>query len=75
MRGTIEGKKDVILDTAGDANPAEQPAFEVNPGGSNTLQSRNSESTEALRASFIEAMVRALADGSAPRLAQSRSWV
>jgi hypothetical protein len=72
MRGTVEGKEDVILDATGTRNPARQSAFEVNPGGSNTLQSKDPESTETLRASFIEALVGALADGSAPRLTQSR---
>jgi hypothetical protein len=75
MRGIIEGKADVVLDAAAAAEPAVQPTFEVDAGGSNTLQSRDSESTETLRARFIEATVRAMGEGSGPRPSQSRSWL
>jgi hypothetical protein len=49
-----------------------QPAFEIGQSGSHTLQSRDFEDPETLRTSLIEALVEALADGSAPRLTQSR---
>jgi hypothetical protein len=74
MRGTIGGKRDVIPAATATANPVAQPALEVKPGGSNTLQSKDPEATEALRAGFVEATAGALADGSAPRLGRSRSW-
>ena len=46
MRGTIAGKRDVIVDAAPEVNPAVQPAFEINQSGSHTLQSRDFEDTQ-----------------------------
>ena len=45
MRGTIGGKGAVIMDAGARVNPAVEPAFEVDPNGSHTLQSRDSEGT------------------------------
>jgi hypothetical protein len=73
VRGTVGGKGAVITDAGTRVNPAVEPAFEVNPSGSHTLQSRDSEYTETLRTRLIEATVRAIAAGSAPRLQRSRS--
>jgi hypothetical protein len=75
MRGTIAGKGDVILDAAPELNSTVQPAFEINECGSHTLQSRDFEDTKGLRASLIEATVQAIAEGSGPRLRQSRLWL
>jgi hypothetical protein len=72
VRGTIGGKGNVITDAATHASPSVQPAFEIGQSGSHTLQSRDFEDPETLRARLIEAIVKAIADGSGPRLAQSR---
>jgi hypothetical protein len=72
VRGTIAGKENVITDAATQASRSVQPAFEIGGSGSHTLQSRDFEDPETLRTRLIEAIVEALADGSAPRLAQSR---
>ena len=74
MRGTIAGKRDVIVDAAPEVNATLQPAFEINQSGSHTLQSRDFEDAQDLRARLIEATVQALADGSGPRLPRSRLW-
>jgi hypothetical protein len=73
MRGIIGGKTDIVSSAATEANSAVAPTFDVRPGGSNTLQSRDSEATEARRAAVPKATVSALAQGSDPRLYQSRS--
>jgi hypothetical protein len=73
VRGTIAGKGDVVMDSGTGVNRAMESPFEVNLDGSNTLRSRDSDSPEALRASFIKAALGTIAHGSAPRLAQSRS--
>jgi hypothetical protein len=75
MRGTIAGKRDVIVDAAAEAKPTAQPAFEINQSGSHTLQSRNFAKPQDLRARLIEATFEAIADGSGPRLPKSRLWV
>jgi hypothetical protein len=72
MRGTIAGKGEAVVDSAAEVNPTAQAAFEINQNGSHTLQSRDFEDAEALRASLIRATVEAIADGSGPRLKQSR---
>jgi hypothetical protein len=72
MRGTVAGKKDVIVDAAATENSAVQPAFAIDQNGSHTLQSRDFDDTQGLRARLIEAAVQALADASGPRLHQSR---
>jgi hypothetical protein len=72
MRGTIAGKRDVIVDAAPGVNPTMQPAFEANQSGSHTLQSRDFEDPETLRTRLIEATVKAVAEGSGPRLKRSR---
>jgi hypothetical protein len=74
MRGISAGKKDLIMDAAPEVNPAMQPAFEINQSGSHTLQSRDFEDPETLRTSLIEAAVKAVAEGSGPRLQRSRLW-
>jgi hypothetical protein len=68
MRGTIAGKRDVVVDAAPDVSAAAQPAFEVKQSGSHTLQSRGFAESTDLRARLIEATVQAIADGSGPRL-------
>jgi hypothetical protein len=73
MRGTIGGKRNAVTDAVAGVNRAMEPPFEVSLGGSNTLQGTDSEAPESLRASFIEATVKAIADGSGPRLDRSRS--
>jgi hypothetical protein len=72
MRGTIAGKRDVIVDATPEAHPATQSAFEINQSGSHTLQSRDFGDTRDLRARLIDATVQAIADGSGPRLRRSR---
>jgi hypothetical protein len=74
MRGTIAGKRDVIMDAAPKVNATLQPAFEIKQSGSHTLQSRDFDDAPDLRARLIEATVQALADSSDPRLSQSRLW-
>jgi hypothetical protein len=74
MRGTIAGKAEVIVDAAAEVNPAVRPAFQIDQSGSHTLQSRDFEDPEILRARLIEATVEAVADGSGPRLCRSRLW-
>ena len=64
-----------MIDAGMRVNSALDPAHEINRSGSHTLQKRDREQAEALRASLIEATVEALADGTDPRLAGSRSWV
>jgi hypothetical protein len=49
-----------------------QSAYELSESGSHTLQSRDFEDAEALRARLIEAAVEAVAAGSDPRLTRSR---
>jgi hypothetical protein len=73
MRGTFAGKAGVVVDAAAEVNPPVQPAFEINQRGSHTLQSRDFEDPETLRARLIEATVQAIADGNGPRLTRSRS--
>jgi hypothetical protein len=72
MRGTIAGKAGVVVDAPAEVNPAVQPAFEINQRGSHTLQSRDFEGTQDLRARLIDATVQAIADGNGPRLRRSR---
>jgi hypothetical protein len=72
VRGINEGKGDVIVDAALQVNSGAQRAYEVNQSGSHTLQSRDFEDREALRARLIEATVEAIAEGSDPRLNGSR---
>jgi hypothetical protein len=60
------------MDAAVDVNSAVQHGYELHQGGSHTLQSREFEDTETLRARLIEATVQAIADGSGPRLRRSR---
>jgi hypothetical protein len=60
------------MDAAVDVNSAVQHGYELNQRGSHTLQSRDCEDTETLRARLIEATVQAIADGSGPRLGRSR---
>jgi hypothetical protein len=73
MRGTFAGKGDVIMDAAPGVNPTMQPAFEISQSGSHTLQCRDFEDLETLRTRLIEATVKAVAEGSSPRLQRSRS--
>jgi hypothetical protein len=49
-----------------------QHGYDLNQSGSHTLQSRDFEDTETLRAKLINATVQAIADGSDPRLVRSR---
>jgi hypothetical protein len=72
MRGTIAGKRDVVVDTAPEVNGALEPAFEINQSGSHTLQSMDFEDAQDLRARLIDATVNAIAHGSGPRLVRSR---
>jgi hypothetical protein len=72
MRGTIAGKRDVIVDAGPNVNPAMQRAFEINQSGSHTLQSRDFKDPETLRTRLIEATVQAIAEASGPRLKRSR---
>jgi hypothetical protein len=75
MRGTIAGKRDAIVDAAPDVNATVQPPFEINQSGSHTLQSRDFAATQDVRSRLIEATVKAIADGSGPRLHRSRLWL
>ncbi len=50
-------------------NRALARSYDVAPGSSNTLQSREREHPETLRSRLIEATVVAIAGGSDPRLA------
>jgi hypothetical protein len=72
MRGTFEGKRDLTMDAGAQVNPAVDPGYEITRNGSHTLQHRDSEDTETLRARLIEATVQAIAEGSGPRLDGSR---
>jgi hypothetical protein len=72
VRGTIRGKRDVIMDAAVRVNPAVHPANGVSQSLSHTLQRRDSESIASLRARLIDATVEALSEGSAPRLCRTR---
>jgi hypothetical protein len=60
------------MDAAVDVSSAVQPGYELNQSGSHTLQNRDFEDPETLRARLIEATVQAITDGSGPRLAKSR---
>jgi hypothetical protein len=75
MRGIIGGKPDVTLEAAMATRAPVPRAFEINSRGSNTLQSRDFEDAECVRARLIEATVEAIAHGSSPRLRQSRLWL
>jgi hypothetical protein len=70
-----EGKGELTVDATSRLNCAVQPSFELSQRGSHTLQSRDRVRDETLRARLIEATVEAIADGSDPRLATSRSWL
>ena len=74
MRGTIGGKGDARWTQECELIALSSPHFEVIPESSHTLQNRDREQPEALRARLIEATVEAVAGGSAPRLCSSRSW-
>jgi hypothetical protein len=60
------------MDATTDVNCAVQRLFAVSHAASHTLQSRDFADTQALRAELIEATVKAIAEGSGPRLGGSR---
>jgi hypothetical protein len=72
VRGIIEGKGNVVADGAVPVNAAAQSAYEISRSGSHTLQSRDFEYTETLGPKLIKGTVEAIANGSGPRLPQSR---
>jgi hypothetical protein len=74
MRGIIGGKEDARVHARMRVNCVVKPAFGASQRSSHTLQNRDREQTEALRARLIEATVAAVAGGSGPRLCSSRSW-
>jgi hypothetical protein len=73
VRGTVGGKGDVIVNAGMRANPRAVPGYGIDQSGTHTLQRRDFEGNEALRAKLIETTVEAIADGSGPRLHRSRS--
>jgi hypothetical protein len=60
------------MDATLQVNSTVRHGYGLNQSGSHTLQSRDLEDTEALRAKVIEATVQAIAHGSGPRLGRSR---
>jgi hypothetical protein len=72
VRGITAGKTGVTMDAGMRVNATADPGYEITQNGSHTLESRDFEDRETLRARLIEATVDALADGSGPRLPRSR---
>jgi hypothetical protein len=72
VRGIFGGNGDLTMDARADVNCAVEPFFAVSQSASHTLQTRDREHSQALRARLIEATVDATVEGSGPRLGGSR---
>jgi hypothetical protein len=72
VSGKMEGNGDSTMDAGVRVNRAVKPSCGLTQSSSHTLESRDSERTQALRDRFIDATVEAIAGGSGPRLVQSR---